>query len=179
MKRVGLMCGREYAFPPAFIEKVNELGASDGVTAEFVKLGGTHGRGRPGYAVIVDRICHEVHYYRSFLKDATLERDVHHQQPVLVDGRRQVLQLLRRREARRRRAEDVLLPQKGYPWDVDIQPESLRNLQYPLDWEALVRLRRPAGHPQARRGRRLEARLQSRTPSTSSSRLRRDRRRTA
>jgi len=25
MKRIGLMCGREYSFPPAFIEKVNEL----------------------------------------------------------------------------------------------------------------------------------------------------------
>jgi hypothetical protein len=32
----------------------------------------------------------------------------------------------------------VLLPQKGYPADVDILPESLRNLVYPLDWEGLL-----------------------------------------
>jgi len=31
MMRVGLMCGREDAFPPAFIQKVTELGESDGI----------------------------------------------------------------------------------------------------------------------------------------------------
>ena len=41
MKKVGLLCGREFSFPPAFIERVKTLGAKDGVTAEFVKLGGT------------------------------------------------------------------------------------------------------------------------------------------
>ena len=39
--KIGILCGREYSFPPAFIEKVNELGKKDGITAEFVKLGGT------------------------------------------------------------------------------------------------------------------------------------------
>ena len=39
--KVGLMCGREYSFPPAFIERVNELGAAHGITAEMVSLGGT------------------------------------------------------------------------------------------------------------------------------------------
>jgi hypothetical protein len=38
--KIGLLCGREYSFPPAFIEKVNELGKRDNVTAEFVHLGG-------------------------------------------------------------------------------------------------------------------------------------------
>jgi hypothetical protein len=32
----------------------------------------------------------------------------------------------------------VLLPQKGYPPDVDILPESLRNLSFPLDWQGLL-----------------------------------------
>jgi hypothetical protein len=32
----------------------------------------------------------------------------------------------------------VLLPQKGYPSDVDLTPESLRNLAYPLDWDGLL-----------------------------------------
>jgi hypothetical protein len=32
----------------------------------------------------------------------------------------------------------VLLPQKGYPADVDINAESLRNLNYPVDWDALL-----------------------------------------
>ena len=43
MKKVGLLCGREYSFPPAFIARVNQMGAKEGVAAEFVKLGGTRG----------------------------------------------------------------------------------------------------------------------------------------
>ena len=39
--KVGLLCGREYAFPPAFINKVNTLGKPHGITAEFVTLTGT------------------------------------------------------------------------------------------------------------------------------------------
>ena len=41
MNKVGLLCGREFSFPPAFIARVNQLGAKDGVAGEFVKLGGT------------------------------------------------------------------------------------------------------------------------------------------
>ena len=32
----------------------------------------------------------------------------------------------------------MLLPQKGYPADVDLTPESLRNLVYPIDWDGLL-----------------------------------------
>jgi hypothetical protein len=32
----------------------------------------------------------------------------------------------------------VLLPQKGYPADVDLTAESLRNLSFPVDWDALL-----------------------------------------
>jgi hypothetical protein len=32
----------------------------------------------------------------------------------------------------------VLLPQKGYPSDVDITSESLHNLNYPVDWDGLL-----------------------------------------
>ena len=35
------MVGREFSFPPAFINAVNTLGAPHGITAEIVKLGGT------------------------------------------------------------------------------------------------------------------------------------------
>ena len=73
MKKVGLLCGREFSFPPAFIERVKTLGAKDGVTAEFVKLGGTRMDEPAKYRVIVDRISHEVEYYRGYLKHAVLE----------------------------------------------------------------------------------------------------------
>ena len=39
--KIGLLVGREYSFPPAFIERVDQLGAAHGITAELAKLGGT------------------------------------------------------------------------------------------------------------------------------------------
>ena len=41
--KVGLMVGREWSWPPAFIDKVNNMDA--GVTVEFVKIGGYWLRG--------------------------------------------------------------------------------------------------------------------------------------
>src|SRR3954468_21632844 len=68
--KVGLIVGREWSFPPAFLEEVNKR--DEGVTAEYVKLGGTRMDELVEYAVIIDRISHEVPYYRSFLKHAML-----------------------------------------------------------------------------------------------------------
>jgi hypothetical protein len=56
--KVGLIVGREWSFPPAFIEEVNKRDA--GVVAEFVELGGTRMDELVEYAVIIDRISHEV-----------------------------------------------------------------------------------------------------------------------
>src|SRR4051812_44732513 len=71
MRKVGLLCGREWSFPPKFIEAVASRNA--GVVAEYVKLGGTRMNEPCPYAVIVDRISHEVPYYRSYLKNAVLQ----------------------------------------------------------------------------------------------------------
>jgi hypothetical protein len=64
-KRIGLIVGREWSFPPAFIKEVNER--EEGVAAELVQLGGTRMDDPTNYAVLVDRISHEVPYYRSYL----------------------------------------------------------------------------------------------------------------
>ena len=73
--------------------RVNELGRTHGVTAEIVKLGGTKMGEPPRYRVIVDRISHEVEYYRGVPEARRAAGHLRHQQPVLVDGGRQVLQL--------------------------------------------------------------------------------------
>ncbi|MBY0232219.1 MAG: hypothetical protein K2W96_23315, partial [Gemmataceae bacterium] len=59
--KIGLLVGREWSWPPAFLEEVARRKA--GVTAEFVRLGGTRMDERVGYSVIIDRISHEVPYY--------------------------------------------------------------------------------------------------------------------
>src|SRR4026208_1171977 len=70
--RLALLCGREFSFPPAFIERVNHLGKPHGISAEMAIFGGTKMDEPPPYRVIVDRISHEVEYYRGALKHAVL-----------------------------------------------------------------------------------------------------------
>ena len=67
-KRIGLLVGREWSWPPAFIEEVNRRDA--GVVAEFVTLGGPTLDDVIPWAVVVDRISHEVPFYRTWLKPA-------------------------------------------------------------------------------------------------------------
>ena len=111
--KVGLLCGREYSFPPAFIERVNQLGAPHGITAEMVKLGGT----QDGRAGRIPR-HRRSHLARGRILPRLSEArraagHVRHQQSVLVDGRRQVFQLLGDGEARRRHSEDGAAAAEG------------------------------------------------------------------
>jgi hypothetical protein len=135
---VGLMVGREYSFPPAFIDRVNTIGKPHGVSAEFVRLGGTR-MGEPArYRVIVDRISHEVEYYRGYLKHAALEGTYCINNPFWWTADDKFFNYAVAAKLGLAIPRTVLLPQKGYPADVDILPESLRNLEYPVPWEALL-----------------------------------------
>ena len=73
-KKIGIMVGRENTWPGAFIEEVNRRNA--GVTAEFVQLDGTGMAEDCPYDLIVDRISHEVPYYRTFLRTAKVSGTV-------------------------------------------------------------------------------------------------------
>jgi hypothetical protein len=136
--KIGLMCGREYSFPPAFLDRVNTLGKPHGITADFVKLTGTK-MGEPSeYAVIVDRISHEVEYYRGFLKHAMLNGTYVINNPFWWTADDKFFNYAVAAKLGIAIPKTILLPQKGYPADVDILPESLRNLGYPIDWDALL-----------------------------------------
>jgi hypothetical protein len=136
--KVGLLCGREYSFPPAFIARVNEAGARHGITAEMVKLGGTRMDAPADYRVIVDRISHEVEYYRGALKHAVLQGSYVINNPFWWTADDKYFNYSVMAKLGVAVPRTVLLPQKGYPPDVDLTPESLRNLVYPLDWDALL-----------------------------------------
>lgn len=136
--KIGLLCGREYSFPPAFIERVNQLGAPHGITAEMPALGGTRMDDPAQYRVIVDRISHEVEYYRGALKQAVLQGTYVINNPFwwTADDKFFNYSVMARLGVAIPRT--VLLPQKAYPSDVDLTPESLRNLAFPIDWDALL-----------------------------------------
>ena len=71
VKRIGLLVGMEWSFPPKFIAEVN--GRDAGVIAEFVTLDGVSMDAPCPWSVIIDRISHEVPFYRSYLKHAILQ----------------------------------------------------------------------------------------------------------
>src|SRR6267143_1459958 len=71
MKKIGIIFGMENTFPPALVEKINGMKV-DGVTAEFVKLGGVKMAEPSGYRVIIDRISQDIPFYRAYLKNAVL-----------------------------------------------------------------------------------------------------------
>jgi hypothetical protein len=138
MHMVGLLCGREYAFPPAFIAKVDQLGKKDGVAAEFVKLGGTR-MGEPArYRVIVDRISHEIEYYRGYLKHAVLQGAYVINNPFWWTADDKYFNYSVAAKLGIAIPKTVLLPQKGYPKDVDITAESLHNMEYPIEWDVML-----------------------------------------
>ena len=138
MMKVGLLCGREFSFPPAFLAKVNELGKREGVSAEFVKLGGTKMGEAAEYRVIVDRISHEVEYYRGYLKHAVLQGTYVINNPFWWSADDKFFNYTVAAKLGIAIPKTVLLPQIGYPAIVDFTSESLRNLKYPMDWVALL-----------------------------------------
>ncbi|MDP9323380.1 MAG: hypothetical protein M3P13_07070 [Acidobacteriota bacterium] len=136
--RIGLLVGREYSFPPAFIAKVNELGAAHRITAEMVTWGGTKMDEPARYSVIVDRISHEVEYYRGALKHAVLQGTYVINNPFWWTADDKYFNYSVMSKLGCAIPKTVLLPQKDYPKDIDLAPASLRNLKYPLDWDDLL-----------------------------------------
>jgi hypothetical protein len=135
---IGLLVGREYSFPPAFIAMVNEKGVRHGITAEMVSWGGTRMTDPAKYSVIVDRISHEVEYYRGALKHAVLQGTYVINNPFWWTADDKYFNYSVMAKLGCAIPKTVLLPQKGYPKDIDLTSESLRNLQYPVDWDALL-----------------------------------------
>jgi hypothetical protein len=135
MKKVGVIVGREWSFPPRFIDEVN--GRNKGVVAEFAKLGGTKMDEPIPYSVIVDRISHEVPYYRSYLKHAVLEGVTVVNNPFMWTADDKFFGASLCAKLGLSHPKTVALPNKDYVPGI-VKTESLRNLEYPLNWQAVV-----------------------------------------
>src|SRR5437870_12188391 len=134
---VGLMVGRENTFPQPFLDVVNGKGASVGVRAEMATLGGAAELEEPRYSVIVDRISHEVPYFRAHLKSAALMGTVVVNDPFWWEADEKFFECTLARKLGVAVPRTVVLPNKEYIPDIDPQV-SLRNLQFPVDWEGIV-----------------------------------------
>jgi hypothetical protein len=134
-KRVGMLIGREWSFPPAFIDEVARR--DQGVTAELVSIGAVAMDQPCPYDVIVDRISHEVPFYRSYLKQCVLEGVAVVNNPFMwtADDKFFGAALITRLGVVS--PKTAALPNRDYITGID-RKESLKNLQL-VDWDALVR----------------------------------------
>ena len=133
--KVGLLVGREWSFPPHFIDEVNRR--DQGVTAEYITLGAPRMDEPCEYAVIIDRISHEVPFYRTYLKQAVLQGCTVVNNPFMWTADDKFFGAALATSLGIAHPKTVVLPNKEYIPGI-VHDESLRNLQYPLDWQGVV-----------------------------------------
>lgn len=135
MKKVGILVGREKTFPLSLIERINERGGGETI-AEFVKIGGVRHDCMKEYDLIIDRISHEVPFYRAYLKRAALEGTIIINNPFWWSSDDKFFNYSLASKLGVAVPRTVLLPQKDYI--EGITSESLRNLEFPLDWQGIA-----------------------------------------
>lgn len=135
--RIGLFVGREWSWPPAFIEEVNRRTDLTNVVAEYIRVGGTMMNEPCPYRVIIDRISHEVPYYRSYLKNAALQGVKVVNDPFMWSADDKFFGASMVTKLGIASPRTFVLPNKDYVPGI-VHNESLRNLIYPIDWNSLV-----------------------------------------
>lgn len=130
--RIGVVFGMEESFPPALVERINTLGVT-GVSAEFVSIGAVRMDEPARYKVIVDRISHDIPFYRAYLKNAVLAGATVINNPFWWSADDKFFNYALAARLGVAVPPTVILPHKDHP--PDTTERSMRNLQYPLDWE--------------------------------------------
>jgi hypothetical protein len=133
--KIGLIVGREWSFPPAFIEEVNRR--DEGVVAEYVKLDAPRMDEPAQYRVIIDRISHEVPFYRAYLKHAALMGVTVINNPFMWSADDKFFGATLATSLGLASPKTVVLPNKEYIPGI-VHTESLRNLVFPLDWRGVI-----------------------------------------
>lgn len=134
MKKIGVLFGMENTFPGALVERINSMNL-DGISAEFVQIGGIHLDKPPAYSVIVDRISHDIPFYRAFLKHAVLNGTVVINNPFWWSADDKFFNYSLAAKLGVAVPPTVVLPHKHYPEGTT--ERSMRNLEYPLDWDSI------------------------------------------
>ena len=134
MKKIGILFGQEITFPPAFVERVNSK-KEKGITAEFVKIDKVIQGDPSGYDVIIDRISQDVPFYRAFLKNAALNGAAVINNPFWWSADEKFFNNALMSKLEVAVPKTVLLPSNQHPDDTNAN--SFRNLDYPLNWDAM------------------------------------------
>jgi hypothetical protein len=134
MKRIGILFGMENTFPGALVDRINSFDMPE-VKAEFVQLGGVKMAEPSRYAVIVDRISHDVPFYRAWLKNCALSGTYIINNPFWWSADDKFFNYALASKLGVAIPKTVILPHKEHP--PGTTDRSMRNLLYPLDWDGI------------------------------------------
>src|ERR1035441_7347679 len=134
VKTIGILLGKERSFPEAFVDRVNQKKV-DGISAEPVHIDKVMQGESSGYAVIFDRISQDIPFYRSFLKNAALCGTKVINNPFWWSADDKFFNYALAAILGVAVPHTVLLPHKQHP--PGTTDRSMRNLEYPLDWEGI------------------------------------------
>jgi hypothetical protein len=132
MATIGVLFGMENVFPGALVERINEM-RIPGVDAEFVQIGGVRMDQPARYRVIVDRISHDIPFYRAYLKQAALAGTYVVSNPVWASADDKFFNYALADRLGVAVPPTVVLPHKEHP--AGTTDKSMRNLFYPLNWD--------------------------------------------
>ena len=135
-RKIGIIFGRENTFPAAVIERINGMRVH-GVTAEAIKLGAVKMAEPSGYHVIIDRISHDIPFYRAYLKNAVLTGTIVINNPFWCAADDKFFNYALATKLGVATPRTVILPHRAHPPGTTAQ--SMLNLIYPLDWDAIFR----------------------------------------
>src|SRR5258708_30931297 len=134
MKKIGILYGMENTLPAALVDRVNAMGVA-GVAAEHLRAGGVRMAEPCGYRVIVDRISHDIPFYRAYLKNAVLTGTTVINNPFWGSAADKFFNYALASKLGVAVPRTVLLPHKSHPPNTTDQ--SMRNLVYPLNWDEI------------------------------------------
>jgi hypothetical protein len=134
MKRIGVLFGMENTFPGALVERINGMKVPD-LVAEFVQIGAVKMAEASRYTVVVDRISHDVPFYRAWLKNAALGGAFIINNPFWWSADDKFFNYALATRLGVAIPRTVILPHKEHP--PGTTDRSMRNLQYPLDWDGI------------------------------------------
>ncbi len=130
-KKVGILFGMEDTFPWALINAINERGG-DRVEAAQCEISYLKDDGVFPYDLILDRISHEVLFYRTYLKCAAASGVKIVNNPIWWSADDKFFDNLVAKAANVAVPRTVLLPHKQYP--PNTEAKSFRNMRW-VNWD--------------------------------------------
>ncbi|MDP5106670.1 MAG: hypothetical protein NWQ31_10940 [Polaribacter sp.] len=138
MKKIGILFGMENTFPQAFIDRVNEKIAAEGIKdmmAEAVLIDTVEQGKSDEYAVIIDRISQDVPFYRAFLKNAAITGTAVINNPFWWSADEKFFNNALAEKVGVPVPKTFILPTSQRP--PDTSETSFRNMKFPFNWEKM------------------------------------------